>query len=162
MHPGHQDFVHSVPGTGSIFRVVLPMAEAGTEDAAVPVTRAEGGSGSILVVEDDDAVRSIVSAMLQKAGYSVTTAEGGDQALEICRSPGREFDLVVTDLVMPGMRGTEVAAWITERHPRTRIVIMTGYKDETTRTCGDCAVLHKPFEPAELLSTVRQAIGGRD
>ncbi len=157
---GGRILVHSKAGEGSRFSISLPTVERAIDDHAAPIRHEEQtGSGTILVVEDEAVVRKLVRDMLQKFGYAVTEAESGERALEICRSVGRRFDLLLTDLVMPGMKGTEVASKVRQLHPETRVVLMTGYSAaEVARECKDYTVLHKPFDPSALLAAVRRCL----
>jgi two-component system, cell cycle sensor histidine kinase and response regulator CckA len=154
--------VESKPGAGSCFTISLPLVAGGVpEQVAGPPPKLRRNTGSILLVEDDDMVRNLVRALLQTGGYEVTEAENGGKALEICRHRTDVFDLLLTDLVMPEMRGTEVAEQLTRMHPGTPVLYMTGHAEgKTVNECGGSTILHKPFSRHELLTSVRKAIQG--
>jgi CheY-like chemotaxis protein len=141
---------------GTTFVVYLPR---GTElPAAAGEARlgeAEGvGAGSVLVVEDDDAVRSLVRGVLEPAGYTVRVAPAPDEALA-----GADANLLITDMRMPGMNGRELAALILARAPGTRVLYISGYTGEDLTPLEDGArFLAKPFTPNELLEQVRELL----
>ena len=120
------------------------------------------GSESILLVEDDAGIRRLVERVLHKAGYRVTIASNGREALEL---GGRErFDLLVTDIVMPYVNGVQLATELGETNRDLRVLYMSGYAGQHLRARGlkaDERFLAKPFTPAELLRNVRSALEGR-
>lgn len=106
----------------------------------------------VLVVDDHDEVRRLTARILSRAGHRVHTADSAESALEIAARVPR-LDVLVSDVVMPGMRGPELAEQLAERNPHLRVMLMTGYADpeELARTDGRLSVLRKPFRPDELL-----------
>ncbi len=156
--------VSSAPGRGATFRIYLPcIDEAPRTESAAPSVPARG-SGRILLVEDDDAVRELAGAMLVDNGYTVTSVAGGAEALEhASRSP---FDLLVSDVVMPGMNGPELYRKIAEIAPGLKVLFVSGYPagSGSLRNIfeGGERFLHKPFTTVELLEKVRQAIEPAD
>ncbi|MDA0164818.1 response regulator [Solirubrobacter ginsenosidimutans] len=137
---------------GTTFTIFLPRGgEAlGEADAAQPAETPERGSGSVLVVEDDDSIRALMRAVLEPAGYEVRLAAGGEEALN-----GADADLLITDILMPGMNGRELATRITERAPETHVLFISGYTGKDTRLQDGERFLAKPFTPSALLEQVQ-------
>lgn len=117
---------------------------------------------TILLVEDEYAVRALCSRVLQTAGYRVLEAADGVQAVELARSHAGPIDLVVTDVVMPGISGREAADAITAMRPAARVLYMSGYTDDDMLRHGVLrglvAYLPKPFTPDVLLTRVREVL----
>ncbi len=153
--------VESSVGAGSTFTIHLPRVLGPLENPdASAEEEQQQGSGSILVVEDEPSVRSLVRKILECGGYTVEDAESGEKALEICRARDKAFDLLLTDIVLAGMRGGEVADRVRRISPGIQVVFMSGYagKADTPRP-EYLPILRKPFSSAELLSRVKTAIG---
>ncbi len=117
---------------------------------------------TVLLVEDDDAVRAVTRRALERYGYSVLAAAGGEEALDTMeRYPGR-IDLLLTDIMMPGMNGVEVAARVLEARPGIRVFYMSGYADQDLVGQGllkpGTHFLQKPFTPQELGGRVREVL----
>jgi PAS domain S-box-containing protein len=123
--------VHSEGGKGSTFNIYFPrVQEKERESAPAPPSEPEPvGSGTILLVEDETALRQVASEFLRAQGYHVLGAENGDAALEICKSHTGPIDLLITDVVMPGTSGPSVARQVTEMRPGVRTIFMSGYAD---------------------------------
>jgi len=148
--------VASAPGHGACFRIAWP-ATSITNVAAEPTADARrGGRETLLVVEDDDQVRAVLRRMLSTAGYRLLLARDGAEALSIAES--NDFDLLLTDLAMPGMQGTEVARSVRERRPHLPVLLMSGYARGLDELDPSHSVLLKPFGEAELLTAVRAAL----
>jgi len=114
------------------------------------------------VVEDRTAVRELVRETLAPCGYRILEAADGKQALEICRTHVQPIDLVITDLIMPGLNGKELAELIKQRHKGTKVLYMSGYGAETLMLEGPDrrdSLLQKPFSPETLLRKTRDALG---
>jgi PAS domain S-box-containing protein len=159
---GGSIWVTSKLAAGTTFDVFLPVATAAADAPApgVPYPAAAAGSETILVVEDQDEVRQITRAALERYGYTVLTAANGREALEIAAA--RTFELLLTDLVMPDMGGQEVARRLGELFPDLPVLFMSGYAESSMtldRDLGEeVCFLQKPFTPWQLLAKVREAL----
>jgi len=155
--------VASEPGRGTTFSVCLPRIEAQAEAAgAAEVERAVGGSETVLVVDDSEPVLALTSRILDRAGYRVLTAPSGHWALSVAERHTDRIDLLLTDVVMPGMSGRQLADQISALRPGLRVVFMSGYQrtsDGASSVLPERArLLEKPFKPDHLLRTVRSAL----
>jgi PAS domain S-box-containing protein len=156
-------WVYSELGKGTTFKVYLPRVE---DVAAVrqprPVLESRVGTETLLLVEDDQPVRKLSRKILERAGYNVLEAESGRKALELTRHSNGGIPLVVTDLVMPDMSGTELAAELAGRHPEIRVLFMSGYTDDAVVRHGLLAAgrafIQKPFTPDALTRKVREIL----
>ena len=155
--------VDSEPGRGAKFSVYLPRAaSAGAiAPAGTPPTPRVGGSERVLLVEDEAVVRSIIERTLSRASYRVVVATSGDEALQLRDADG-PFDLLVTDVVMPGVNGWELGRRLRERWPALRVLYISGYTEDVVKDGGvvDPSVpfLQKPFLPVDLLARVRKLL----
>jgi CheY-like chemotaxis protein len=160
---GHVE-AQSAPGQGATFRLYFPRlgAEpAAGAEARMPATpRAEGET--VLVVEDEQALREILVDILRTLGYEVVTASGGLAALELVQGSDKRIDLLVTDVVMPHMRGDELAFALSTIQPDLRVLFISGYPDEVTGRFGldlsRAVLLQKPFRTPALAQKVRDAL----
>ena len=139
-------FADSEVGKGTKFTVYLPVHYATAEELAAQATRAEpeaqwAGGGRVLLVEDEDMVRAVAERALTRAGYTVTCAADGDEGLAYVEQ-GARFDIVLTDVVMPGMDGPAMARAIRARHPRLPLLFMSGYAEEQLRKEINIANVH--------------------
>lgn len=120
---------------------------------------------SVLLVDDNDMVRELTGAMLERAGYDVRAAAGPVEALDLADS-SRRVDLLVTDVVMPGMNGIELADRLVERHPEAKVLFTSGHADDRILTPGGvpdgAAFLGKPFTMAELIETTQDVFAAAD
>ena len=159
---GGQIEVESTEGEGATFRVYLPPTAGAA--AGAPETRpAElaAGSETVLLVEDEEAVRGLARRVLEDCGYTVLVAEDARKALELERAEDGPIDLVLTDVVMPGRTGPELAQELLQRRPGLKVVLMSGYAQDTFARVGlsdDTPHLEKPFTPAALVRAVRDAL----
>jgi len=162
---GGHIWVYSEVGRGTTFKIYLPAAEH--KLAAAPSTQAEtlppkAHGKRVLLVEDDSLMRSLTRQMLEEHGYDVVDAEDGNSALGKLNSGNPPVDLVLTDVVMRGMSGPELAMELIRRFPTTKVVYMSGYTGELIAQSGDnvqgFAMLDKPFTRAALLRTIDAAL----
>jgi nitrogen-specific signal transduction histidine kinase len=126
-HEGHI-WVYSEPGKGSVFKIYLPIVESAPVDAVPPqAPRAQlcAGGSTILLVEDNEMVRSLVFALLNSSGYRVLVASGPKEALQLAR--GERIDLLLTDVVMPDMTGPQLYEELLKKHPESKVLYMSGY-----------------------------------
>jgi CheY-like chemotaxis protein len=161
---GGDIWVYSEPGAGTTFKVHLPrVAEAAARaPRATPVPAARGGSETILIVEDEDALRSLAQRALERQGYTVLTAPNGAVALELAESHRGSIELVISDVVMPGMGGRPLVEELQRRSPGLRVLFTSGYTtDEVVRRgvmTSETPFLPKPFGITELARKVREVL----
>ncbi len=154
--------VQSRPGGGSTFDVYLPALATGEMPTPLRSVTAAGGSERVLVVEDDAKVREIVERSLRSAGYGVVAASSGEEAVRRVEEGLHAIDLLVTDVVMPGMGGPEVARRVLERVPGVRALFVSGYTHDAIGRHGvldeGIHFLPKPFTSESLLAAVRAVL----
>jgi PAS domain S-box-containing protein len=161
-------YVYSEPGQGTTFKIYLPRCvEAGTPRR--PGSRsglAAGGTETILLVEDQKEVRSLAQQALAMNGYTVLEAGSGGEALRIAKQYQARIDLLVTDVVMPGMSGRELAGHLLGQLPGLKVLFMSGYTDDAVVRHGilsaDANFLQKPFTPYGLARKVREVLDPAD
>jgi CheY-like chemotaxis protein len=163
---GGHVFVYSELAKGTTFKVYLPriaQAEPDATGTAGPRTSPQGYE-TILVVEDENTVRLVAVANLRKAGYHVLEARNAEEALQVLTAHGRPIDLVLTDVLMPGIHGPELVKRIKERQPEIKTLYMSGHADDALLHHGvlegGLAFLEKPFTRDELTSRVREVLDG--
>jgi PAS domain S-box-containing protein len=160
-------WVYSEPGKGTTFKVYLPRVAEPVEakPERVEPAAANKGSETILLVEDEEAVRELASRILSAKGYSVVAAKSVKEAEEWCEKQGGKIHLLLTDIIMPGTSGRELARRITVKHPQTRVLYMSGYTDNVLAQGGELeaglSFLQKPFTPAALVQKVRDVLDSR-
>ncbi len=156
--------VDTAPGRGTTMRILLPPAAASPAEGrpvGAPAGPGNAAGQTILLVEDEDAVRALARRALEGAGYRVLTAANGAEALAVAADHPVAPGLLLTDLVMPGMSGREVARQVTERWPDLAVLYMSGYSDDVAlRQDLDQPLLRKPFDIDTLLRHVGQALAG--
>ena len=162
-HEGFIDF-SSTPGRGSTFTAYLPVVNAVAEPAfRAPIsTRLPVGTETLLIVEDDAMVRDVAHAMLTELGYQVLLAPDGVSALELSKLLSSTIHLLITDVVMPGMDGLELARKLRETREGLRVIFMSGYTDNVLDhhgvNMGHADFLAKPFSRETLATRIREAL----
>jgi PAS domain S-box-containing protein len=154
--------VQSAPGQGATFRVYLPRVDGPGEREAARRPDVQGGSETVLVCEDEPELRALVRQVLEQRGYTVLEARNAAHALDIAAGHQGRIDLLLTDVIMPGLNGAELASRL-ERHPGLRVLFISGYADDVLgqRTVGTgIPLLAKPFGGAALARAVRTVLDG--
>ena len=158
--------VQSARGAGTAIELLLPRAQA-AESSAAPITpptllpeQARPGRETVLIAEDEDGVRALAIASLERHGYRVLAAASGEEALKVAQDFREPIDLLLTDVVMPGMKGPELAKRLKLLRPTTRVLLMSGYAADvvTSADLKESPLLAKPFSPAALTLAVRAAL----
>ncbi|MBV9181742.1 MAG: PAS domain S-box protein [Acidobacteria bacterium] len=163
-HGGHI-WVHSEPGRGTTMKLFFPDAakvdEPVRSETFLPAI--EEGSETLLLVEDQLRLREVIFEYLGAKGYNVLSAADGLEAMDICRSTRKRIDVLITDLIMPGARGSEVAQVARERFPGVKVIYMSGYNDRKLQddARGDTVFLEKPFDLPTLTRAIRQMVSSR-
>ena len=161
---GGNILVYSEEGHGTTFKVYLPQLEVSTHktEETPKETQIPRGTESILLLEDEDVVRSLTRKILEAAGYKVFEAARGDEALQLCADKNRVIDLLLTDVVMPETSGKEVADRVIGLRPGLKVLFMSGYTDEAIVHHGvldsNVEFIQKPFTPAALAKKVREVL----
>jgi PAS domain S-box-containing protein len=158
--------VHSELGRGTSFKIYFPRLDEmpATRDREESETTSTTGSGTLLIVEDDTAVRQVAARVLRDRGYTVLEARRPSEARRVCAEHGSAIDLLLTDVIMPECTGTELAQELSQLHPRMRVVYMSGYPGGAASRAGafgtGAAYLEKPFSPASLTEKIANAMKG--
>ncbi|MEW6235483.1 MAG: PAS domain S-box protein [Candidatus Omnitrophota bacterium] len=157
-------WVYSEPGKGATFKIYLPRIEGAEEKPLAPPTPFESlkGRETVMVVEDEASVRNLVSRSLNYQGYAVLTANSGGEALQICEKYLGPVHLLVTDVVMPGMNGRDLARQLLARYPEMKTIFMSGYTENAIVHHGvleeNLVFMQKPFIVDDLLRKVRETL----
>jgi two-component system cell cycle sensor histidine kinase/response regulator CckA len=158
-------FAYSEPGRGTTFKVYLPRVNESARDelaATAPIRTRHQGSETVLLVEDEESVRELVREALEGRGYNVCSARNGNEALAIAARQELKIDLMITDVVMPGMGGRELANRMAAVRPGTRVLYLSGYTEDAIMHHGvlepGTAFLQKPFTLDALALKVREVL----
>jgi PAS domain S-box-containing protein len=156
-------WVYSEPGHGTTFKIYLPQVGAPAEGVtAAPGVRAPRGTETVLLVEDTAAVRAVTKQVLERQGYTVLEAPNGEAALRLARQHHGRIDLLLTDVVMPGLSGRQLAEQLTRARPDIKVLYSSGYTDDSVVRHGILearnAYLQKPFAPESLARKVRDVL----
>ena len=154
---GGRIIVDSAPERGTTFTICLPHVDEPAPAEAVAAATLRTGSETILVAEDDPAVRVLAADMLREHGYTVLTSDG-HEALRVAERHERHVDLLLTDVMMPHTNGVELASAFASARPDARVLYMTGYAE--VPLVSDAVIVHKPFSMVVLLDAVRRALDG--
>jgi PAS domain S-box-containing protein len=156
--------VLSKPGQGARFEILLPRTDEPEEFAKLPIVPSvtRTGSETILLVEDDEAVRELIGTVLQNGGYEVLIARNGNEALRICEQNNGRIGLILTDMVMPGMSGRALVESIRNLNRGMRVLCMSGYVSEPIARDGrldpETSFIQKPFTPADLIVKIGEIL----
>ena len=156
--------VQSELGRGTTFQIYLPLTEAAAEQHAASVPdAASGGSETILLVEDEESVRQLVRDTLVNKGYQVIESENGESGVAAALRHKGKIDLVITDVVMPGMGGREMVKQLAQSRPDAKVLYLSGYTEDAIVSDGSIesgtAFLQKPFTLQNLSRKVREVLG---
>ena len=158
--------LESAPGKGTSFKIYLPRhaGQATPEEQKPDSTDIVRGSETILLVEDSEPLRKLARTFLESSGFRVFSAENGEDALEVTKRFGGTFDLLLTDVIMPGMNGRVLAEHLLPRQPGMKVLYMSGYSDSFIAGHGvldpGTHLLHKPFTEDVFLRKVREVLDG--
>jgi CheY-like chemotaxis protein len=156
--------LYTAPGHGTTFRVYLPQVQQAVNEERTEPREAPGGHETLLLVEDEEGVRKMVHAALERRGYHVLVAASGPEALEIARAHEGSIELLITDMIMPKMTGRELAHKLKETRPGTGVLYISGYAGNALQNAGtlasEAAFLQKPFAPVTLMARVRELLDG--
>ena len=161
---GGEIWVYSEPGRGTTFKIYFPQVEEAERAVQPPkvASASQQGSETILVVEDEEAVRSLVQRVLESNGYAVLTASNAEEAAQMCDRQERTINLLLTDVVMPGMSGRKLARHLGFSRQGMKVLYMSGYSDNAIVHQGvldpGTAFLQKPFTPDSILRKVREVL----
>jgi two-component system, cell cycle sensor histidine kinase and response regulator CckA len=155
-------YVDSAPGKGACFSIYLPVTQEEESVASVPVfTSPDIGTETILLVEDEDEVRTVLHQILTGKGYRVFQASSGEEGLALARLSRGPIHLLLTDVTMPQMKGTELATRLCAERPQTRVIFMSGYNEESL-PADEIICLQKPFSPQTLAQAIRTVLDAVD
>jgi two-component system cell cycle sensor histidine kinase/response regulator CckA len=153
----------TAPGRGTSIRIYLPVTTASQVPERPHVAPlATEGTEALLLVEDNDAIREISARALRRRGYTVYEARHAEEAIDWASRSNRRADMLITDVVMPGLSGPNLAARLIQQNPKLRVLYMSGYTDDATEIhgtfWGGVPLLQKPFTPAQLAERVRMTL----
>jgi two-component system cell cycle sensor histidine kinase/response regulator CckA len=156
--------VYSEPGHGTVFRVLLPTSEQPvlTGERSPQVADVWRGGGTVLVVDDEEGVRSVAGKALEMAGFAVVTAADGYAGVELFRTHANEVVAVLLDMTMPRMSGEEVFRAIRTLRPDVKVILSSGYNEQETiclfQSKGLAGFIQKPYQPHTLLKKMREVL----
>jgi len=157
-------WVYSELGKGTSFKIYLPRVDQSVEDSGSPKSAAEAprGTETILLAEDENDVREVAREFLELGGYTVIEASNGAEALRLAAAHKGKIDLLVTDMVMPGMTGPELATRLQENNPSLGVIYMSGYSEQAAVEAAQShtltRLLTKPFSRIAFLRMVREVL----
>jgi len=157
--------VDSVPAEGTTFKVYLPIAEETISPRGVSKISSPdvASSATVLLAEDQDSIRDVLCEFLESKGYKILPAQNGSQALDIAEHYPGSIDVLVTDVIMPQVRGLELAKRVTELHPDICVIFMSGYSEDALLenrflSQKNTILIQKPFDPEDLAQKIRESL----
>jgi PAS domain S-box-containing protein len=166
---GGHVWLHSTPGKGTEITILLPRVDEVADAVPARPARAHSehaGSETILIVEDEQNVRELARRILERRGYTVLVAADGPEAVQLVEGDTQQIDLLLSDVIMPGLNGQDVAERVRALRPGIRVLFMSGYNEEAVLRDGvlaaGAAFLEKPFSPSDLVDTVRRVLSDID
>jgi len=159
-------YVYSEEGRGSAFKVYLPICrEDAAEQAKTETLAMPRGTETVLIAEDDPAIRGLVAHILEPLGYRVIAARSGAEAMKLAETSQARVDILLTDVVMPEMGGKELAQMFQTIHPHIKVLFMSGYTEEIIIRHGvereGVAFIQKPLIPNKLVLKLREVLDGK-
>jgi two-component system cell cycle sensor histidine kinase/response regulator CckA len=161
---GGSIWVYSEPDQGTTFKIYFPRVDANADEYKRPTLSSElvPGTETILLIEDNEMVRKLAHEVLTNSGYRVLEADSGAAAVTIAERTQEDIHLILTDVVMPGMSGSEVTSLLLPLHPKVRVLYMSGYAENATVHHGMLAegtsFIEKPFSPEALALKIREVL----
>jgi CheY-like chemotaxis protein len=159
---GGHIWLYSEPGEGTTFKIYFPMVTERLTELDVPPIVAAGGTETVLLVEDEEVVRELTQVILERSGYRLLVAPTASEALALAESHGGKIDILVSDVIMPGLSGPELARRVREMRPDIKTLFMSGYTEELVnadgRLDGMDGFLSKPFTAEELTRKVAEIL----
>jgi CheY-like chemotaxis protein len=156
--------IDSMPGEGTRFNIYLPTIEGAVSEQAQLAANAPRGTEHILIVDDEDMVSSVLAQGLERLGYEVACCISAEEALSVMREAPDAWDMVITDQMMPGMSGQELAVCLRAEFPDLPVILCSGYSDPVTELGLDHEGSHmlvKPIDAGHLAETVRRMLDAR-
>lgn len=160
--------VNSAPDEGTTFRIYLPIVERPVSPRKAPKfpSPVMTGSKTVLLAEDQSSIRTGLREFLESKGYKVLEAQNGGEALDLAEHHPGSIDVLVTDVIMPQIRGLELAKRVTELHPDICVIFMSGYSEDALLenrllSQGDMTLVQKPFDPEDLAQKIRESLSGK-
>jgi two-component system cell cycle sensor histidine kinase/response regulator CckA len=155
--------VESEVGRGTVFTVYLPRSQpaAGPSKPEQVPARATEGEEAVLLVEDDESIRNLLTRVLSDRGYQVLKAQNAGEALLICENRSIAVDMIITDIIMPHVSGVELAHRMRNSRPELKVLLISGYPEEVSESIHDQSDFHylqKPFDPDTLLKKTREIL----
>jgi len=156
--------IYSEPGMGAAFNIFLPLVKTGIEEMhpVEATTRTMRGTETVLLAEDDTSVRRLIKEVLEKNGYTVVEAVDGEEAVRVFAENRDKIDILLLDIIMPKMKGTEAYEEIIKMDPKIKALFMSGYAEEVLYRKGitekGLDLLSKPVSPNNILKSIREAL----
>ena len=165
-HGGYVN-VYSEPGKGSIFHIYLPPITEGStakKEIKTSIETSPGGQETILIVDDEEIIRSMLQELLESLGYTIFLAIDGEDAVQLYSQRHDDIDLVIMDMIMPKMGGQETCLKLKEINPAIKVILSSGFSQDNAvqeiLSAGVNGFIHKPFTIPELSKKIREVLNG--